>query len=115
MVFEDGAGVEDTLGIESVLDSVVEFKDVFTEVFGQPGALQSADAVFPGDGAAQLDREIHHFSVGDVRALLLRLVRRVEQEQRVSVAVAGVGNDGDGDIAVLTDLFDPVDEVAEAR
>src|SRR5699024_12782472 len=50
--------------------------------------------------------EVHDLPVGDLRAGLLRLVLRIEHEERVGVAVARVGDHRDRHFPVRRDLID---------
>ena len=94
---------------------MVEIHDVLAEVGREPRGLEPADAVLAGDRAAEAGGQVHDLAVGDLRALLLFLILRVEDEQRVRVAVAGVGDDGDRHVAVGRDLLDAEHQIAELR
>src|SRR5699024_2984773 len=107
------AGIEDVVRVESGLDPVVEFHDVVAEVGRQPRGLEPADPVLTGDRPAEVHRQVHDLAVGDLRALLLLFVLRVEDEQGMGVAVAGVGDDGDRDLAFGCDRLDAEHQVAE--
>src|SRR3954464_6698710 len=53
------AGIQDVVRVKRLLDAPVELHRLGSDLVGQPGPLQPADAVLAGDGAAEPDRQIH--------------------------------------------------------
>ncbi len=111
---EHGTGIQNARGIEGVLDAPGQLHDVLAHLIRQPRLLSRPNTVFPGDGAAQRDRERHDLAECLVRTLLHVRVLGVEHDQRVRVPVARMGDDGDDDAAGIAIFAIPCTRSASA-
>src|SRR5690242_4830245 len=106
-----GAGIEDGLGVQRLLDATVELHRLGPDLVRQPGPFQPADTVLAGDGAAKPDRQIHDLAERTLGAVRHRLVSGVVDDQRMGVAVAGMCDDRDHHVAVGRDAIHAPDQV----
>jgi len=84
------ARIEDTVGVEGVLESVKLGEFFFRELHAHLIDLLDADAVFAGDGATDRDAEFKNFSAQFLGTFQVAGFVGVVKNQRVQVAVAGV-------------------------
>src|SRR5699024_7111304 len=70
--------------------------------------------MFPGDGPAELDGQVHYLTVCMVRPLFLLFIHWVKDQQWMGVAVTSVGDYSDHDVMVLRDLLYSTDKFTEA-
>src|SRR3954462_14201908 len=98
------ARVQQVLRVERLLQPRMQVVADGTELPLELSALQPADSVLPGDGSAEMERELEELVAGGISAPLLVGVVGREEEGRVDVAVARVSERERGNAMALTDL-----------
>src|SRR5690349_2645310 len=88
------AGVEDVAGVEGVADGGLEGEGAGVEFAAHAVALEDADAVLAGHGAAQRDGRVEELLERRLGGLPGRLVAGLRDQARVQVPVAGVRDRG---------------------
>src|SRR3954469_10854692 len=110
---EDLARVEDAEGIEGGLDGAVDVHRDRSRLAREPLPLEDADAVLPGDRAAEREPDVHDLAEGHAGVLGRGGIRRIEDDDRMHVAVAGVTDDADDEAVGGRDLLHRLDQVGE--
>lgn len=101
------------MGIEGAFDGEEEVVTAVAELEFEVVALGFADAVFAGDGAAEVDGELEDFSEGVFDPGHFDGVAFVGEDGGVEVAVAHVAEVGDAELVFFADGLDAFDHADE--